>query len=150
MSRARHPSSPVRFAACSAAAAVVIALTPAAAIAEAPQRIEQTAGGGFTNPCNGNFVTYELTQTILLLDGQLLQASATGTAVDTVTGTEYTVLDHRFTSGDIFNVGSWRGGSTTVFVAINGGGTITIHDFALVNTDTDPPIIVPNHVTITC
>jgi hypothetical protein len=112
--------------------------------ADQPNKFPFGAGGSFTNPCNGDPLTFSVAGTGLALSSRgvfLLTEHGLGTGADTATGQTYGVTFDLVSTSAQDGSGSFTGHVTLGFVGTS-GTTFVVHSVANVNFRPNQPEIV--------
>ena len=125
--------------------AFILAVVSTATASTNPSKFGFGAGGVFSNPCNGDPVSYFVTGTGLIVSSEgsfLVKEHGTGTGSDGATGETFDVtFDLKGTSATDGS-GSFTGHVVVVFVGRRTGATFVFHSVANVNFRPSQPQIV--------
>jgi hypothetical protein len=125
-----------------AAAACVFAAAPATGAAP---RFPFSAGGGFTNPCNGDWTSYSVSGTGTLISSPAMffvEEHGAGTGTDEVSGETYDVTFDLASMTAQDGSGSFTGHVVVVLVGQVSKTTFVLHAVANVNFRPSEPTIV--------
>jgi hypothetical protein len=126
-----------------AAAACFLAASPAGAAAGS--RFEFSAGGSFTNPCNGHPGSFSVSGMGTLVSSAgtfFVEEHGAGTGTDDVSGEAYDVTFDLTGTTAQEGSGSFTGHSVIVLVGQVGKTTFVVHSVANVNFRPNEPAIV--------
>jgi hypothetical protein len=116
-------------------ASLVMGGLAAAAPAGADRPIRGSAGGGFTNPCSGDLVIFDVPVIVGGNDNFVFAEQGVGTGIDTATGETFTVIfSLQAVTATPDETGSFTGHVVLVFVG--GQETFTVVSVANLNAHT--------------
>jgi len=133
------------------AAMLFFGFVAASNAATTPTQFGFGTGGGFTNPCNGDPVSFFVTGTGLVVPSAgtfLVKEHGVGTGSDGVTGETYDVTFDLIGTNALDGSGSFTGHVVIVFVGQVSKATTVVHSVANVNfRPTDPSIVEIQYAT---